>query len=267
MCNLNTHILFLKKLCYNYLGSDIMKKQNLYFILAPIGVVLCAVAAILAYLKMINTVDTDAIKFKKEYESLNGEEASSEKVYKEISISKNNPVKYATYDELIDVIENGTGVIYLGFPGCPWCRTALPVLFDVLEKNNVKTLYYLNILNERDSYVVVDGELTYQLDDDGNEIKGTEGYHKLLEALDENLTDYIISYEGETYETGEKRIYAPTVIFVRNGKVIGLHVSTVESQLSGYDPITQEQYEELFTIYEDYVVEMNSETCSTDSAC
>ena len=187
--------------------------------------------------------------------------------YKKLEISDNNPVKYADYDELLDIIKNKTGVIYLGFPTCPWCRSALPVLFDVLKDNNIERLYYKNILTVRDSYVVENGKLTYEVDSDGNEIKGEDGYFELLDALDEYLTEYKISYEGKLYETGEKRLYAPTVIFVRDGKVIGLHESTVESQKSGYDELTKEQYEELYSIYEDYILEMTKETCSSDSSC
>ncbi len=246
-----------------------MKKDNLYKILIPIGVILCAVLAVLAYVKIVNNKDTnsDALKFKEEYEELNGEKNQNFQEYKLLEIDEDNPVKYADYDELIDVIKNKTGVIYLGFPPCPWCRTALPVLFDVLKDNNIDTLYYKNILTVRDSYVVEDGKLTYELDDEGKEIKGEDGYFKLMDALDEHLTDYVISFEGKTYETGEKRIYAPTVIFVKDGKVIGLHVSTVESQESGYDELTKEQYEELYSIYEDYILEMKSETCSSDFSC
>ncbi len=246
-----------------------MKKQNLYFILIPIGVILCAISAILVYVKIINSNGNsdDALKFKNEYEALNGKEVKSGLFYKTINISEDNPVKYADYDELIDVIKNKTGVIYLGFKECPWCRSALPILFDVLKNNKINTLYYMDIRNIRDSYVVNDGKLEFELDSNGNEIKGEDGYFRLLEALDDVLTDYVISFDGKTYETNEKRIYAPTVIFVRSGKVVGLHVATVESQLSGYDEMTKEQIDELYSIYEDYVLEMKNDTCSSSKAC
>ena len=242
-----------------------MKKEKILLICLPI---LCALAAIIGYLKVINKdSDTDAFKFKEEYEALNGTTVYENLKYSTLNISENNPIKYSSYDEIIDIIENKSGIIYLGFPGCPWCRSALPILFDVAKDNDIKTIYYLNILNERDSYVVQDGELAYEIDEDGNEKKGTKGYFKLLEVLDEHLTDYIISYDDKEYKTGEKRIYAPTVIFVRNGKVLGLHVSTVESQKSGFDKMTDEQKEELYGIYEDYILEMENSTCSSDSAC
>ena len=234
-----------------------MKKETILIITLPI---LCAIAAILAYVKLENT-DVDAIKFKKEYESLN--ETSGI----ELNISENNPIEYADYDKLLEVIENGTGIIYLGFPGCPWCRNALPVLFDVAKENKVKTIYYMNIQNERDSYVVENKKLVYAKDEDGNEKKGTKGYFKLLDALEDYLTDYTVVFEEKEYEVGEKRIYAPTVIFVRDGKVLGLHVATVDSQKNPKEPLTKKQYNELYSIYEDYVIELQSGTCNIGTFC
>jgi hypothetical protein len=73
-----------------------------------------------------------------------------------------------------------------------------------------------------------------------------------------HLTDYVVVFDDEEYETGEKRIYAPSVIFVRDGKVLGIHVSTVDSHEDPRKPLTDEQYEELFGIYEDYILEVKS---------
>lgn len=240
-----------------------MKKEKINLIIVP---VLFILASVFTYLKVINN-QNDAVKFKNEYEEYNNVKVTNELSYSELNIGENNPIKYSNYDEIIDVIENKTGIIYLGFPECPWCRSALPILLDAANKNDIETIYYLNILNERDAYVVKNNKLVYQTDDQGNEKKGTKGYFKLLEALDTHLTDYIISFEGKDYNTGEKRIYAPTVIFVKEGKILGLHVSTVESHKSGFDKMTDEQIEELYGIYEDYMLKMKKTTCSTDSAC
>jgi len=243
-----------------------MKNEKKILILAT---VMCAVLVTFAYLRLVSNsnITEDSVKFKEEYEKLNDKEATLDRKYKKLEISKDNPIKYSNYDEIIDIIKNKTGIIYLGFPECPWCRTALPVLFDVAKANKIDTIYYLNIKNERDSYVVEDGKLTYALDENGKEIKGTEGYFKLLDALKEHLSDYVINMDGESYEVGEKRLYAPSVIFVREGKVLGIQVSTVESQTDGYEPLTKEAYDELYSIYDDYIANMKSTTCSTDSAC
>ena len=237
-----------------------MKKETIIIITLPI---LCAIAAILAYIKLINTdVNIDSKKFKEEYEAINKKEGAIQ-----LEISEDNPIVYADYDKLLEIITNGTGIIYLGFPECPWCRNALPVLFDAAKENNVETIYYMNILNERDSYVVENKKLVYAKDEDGNEKKGTKGYFKLLKALDKHLSDYVVSFEGKEYEVGEKRIYAPSVIFVRDGKVLGVHVSTVESQENPKEPLTKKQYNELYGIYEDYILEVKSGTCSIGTSC
>lgn len=243
--------------------EDYMKDKKIILILTPI---LCLLVSILSYITIINK-GSDSVKFKKEYESLNGKVNSSNSEYAKLDISSNNPMKYSDYDEIIDIIKTGTGIIYLGFPECPWCRAALPVLLDVAKQNEVETIYYLNIKNDRDSYVVEDGELIYALDDDGNKIKGKDGYFKLLDALDEHLSDYVIEFEEEIYDVGEKRIYAPSVIFVKNGYVTHIQVSTVATHLNPYESLTDEQYNELYSTYEDEILNIYSDTCSDGTAC
>jgi len=240
-----------------------MKKKTLLMILMPIifATLICIATINIAH------VESDSIKFKIEYESLNGKDTSYGTTYKKLTISEINPIKYSSYDEILDILKNKTGIIYFGFPECPWCRNAVPVLIDVAKDNNVENIYYLNIKNERDSYVVENNELLYATDEKGNEIKGSKGYFKILNALDEYLNDYTIVYEDKTYEVGEKRLYAPTFVFVKEGEVIGLHVSTVESHTDSNKDLTKKQYNELYGIFEDYILEMNSKTCSLDSAC
>jgi len=243
-----------------------MNKKNL-IILGIVGVIILILSIFLMVNLTRNKTESDAIKFKEEYEALNGEKNTSDKEYKKLSIEENNPIKYATYDELLDLIDNKTGIIYLGFPECPWCRSALPVLLDAVKDNKIDTIYYMNIKNERDSYVVKDGKLTHSVDKDGNKIKGTEGYFKLLEALDEHLDDYVVTSDDKEYEVGEKRIYAPSVIFVREGKVLNIQVSTVDSHLDPYESLTKKQYQELYDIFNDSINDIYSSTCSTDTAC
>ena len=87
---------------------------------------------------MVQEEKPDIVKFKEEYESLNGVEVTEDLKYSKLNISENNPIKYSNYDELLDIIKNKTGVIYLGFPECPWCRSALPILLDVVKDNDIK---------------------------------------------------------------------------------------------------------------------------------
>ena len=225
------------------------------------------VILMLVVLSACGNKESDAVRFKKEYESLNDKilKGSSHKV-KSLSISKNNPIKYASYDEVIDVIKKGTGIIYLGYPECPWCRSALPVLLEAAKDYKIDTIYYINMHDERDYYEVKEGKLVYRKDADGNDIKGTKGYFKLLKVLDKELDDYVVTdVDGKEYNTGEKRIYVPYIIFVHEGEIIGTHLSTVESQESGYDELTEEEYDELNGIYASYIKELVNNYC--DEAC
>lgn len=240
-----------------------MKKEKVLLIVLPI---ILLILVLLSYFK-ISSLNTDAMKFKREYEKYNNKKIDSGKEYLNLNIKSNNPIKYKSADDLIDIISNKTGIIYLGFPECPWCRNAISVLLDVSEENDIKDIYYFNIKNERDSYTLEDSKLVYEKDENGNEIKGTKDYSKLLKALDSVLFDYVLEIDGKKYETGVKRIYAPSVIFIKDGKIIGIQVSTVESQTDPYKKLTKDQYNELYDIYTDYVVKMKSSTCSIDKSC
>ena len=99
------------------------------------------VAVICAYIKIQNKDITDAIKFKEEYENLNSKD------YKKIEIPEDNQIKYSNYEEVVEIIENGTGVIYLGFPECPWCRNAVPVLLEAATETGIETIYYYKCIS------------------------------------------------------------------------------------------------------------------------
>lgn len=218
------------------------KKKVLLTGILLIIVVLCA------YIKINNNVaNDDAMKFKNEYESLN------EEGYKKIEIPEDNQIKYSSYEEIIEILTSGTGVIYLGFPKCPWCRNAVPVLLDAVSETGIDTIYYYNALSIRDKK---------HLDEDGNIVvdeEGTEEYKKLVNIL----YDYLGEYSGLN-DSSIKRIYFPTVIFVKDGKVKGLHVSTVDSQNDPSKNLTNEQYSELKEIYINNCLKISDASCSND---
>lgn len=213
-----------------------------------------AVLMIVAIFGMNQKINNDALKFKNEYEILNGTKNDYNKEYLKMEIDSNNPVVYATYDEIMNVLDDGTGIIYFGFPECPWCRNAVPVLLDALEELGIDKIYYFNALDMRDQK---------HLDENGNIVvdkKGTEDYKKLVQRLYEVLP----VYDGLNDDT-IKRLYFPTVVFVKDGNVIGLHTSTVNSQEDPYKGLTKNQYNELKQIYTDYINETYDILC--DQSC
>ena len=215
-----------------------------------------------------NTVEIDTITFKNEYESLNNKKNKNNLKYPTVNVIEDIDIVYKTTKESIDIIKNETGVLYFGFPECPWCRNALPVLFEVLKDRSIATLYYINMKDERDVIEVVNNKLVYAKDEYDNELTGTKDYFKLLDLLDEYLEEYkVYDQNGKEYDTEEKRIYVPLIVFVKEGKIVGTHLSTVETHESGYDKMTEEEKEKLYDIYDDFAKELYSNTCSINSGC
>jgi thiol-disulfide isomerase/thioredoxin len=198
-----------------------------------------------------NSVDdentlSDALKFKSEYEELNGESTSSGKTYSTLDIEKNNVINYRSSSEIINIIKNGTGIIYFGFPECPWCRTMTPVLLEIAKENDME-VNYLNIYDFRSSFIIEEGKVKQTKE-------GNKDYYTILELLDNELEDYILKTEsGEEIPAGEKRLYAPTAVFVKDGVVKAVHVGTVDSQEDPYVALTSEQREELVNIYKENI--------------
>ena len=205
--------------------------------------------------------NTDALLFKNEYESLNNVVREKDgKTIKELSISLANPVDILTEDETIKLLKEGTGIVYFGFADCPWCRTLLPVLLQTLDNMSVSRLYYLNIGSIRDTLAL----------DDKNKVEvkeeGTSGYYQILEALDSVLEPYYLeTADGKKVDTKEKRLYAPTLVGVKNGEIVGVHVGTLESQENGYDDLSDEQEEELSKALQDLINKVYDLSC--DEAC
>ena len=195
-------------------------------------------------------ITEDSLKFKEDYESVNGKKVSDELSYSSLDIPKNNPMKYSSYEEIFKILDNGTGVIYLGFPKCPWCRNIVPVLIDTALKSKVETIYYLNIKDDRNVLSLTKkGKIK-------TEKKGTENYLKLVDLLKDNLREY----EGLNNKN-IKRIYVPLVIFVKNGKVVGTYESLPAFQErangNGFTQMNEKEKSELSKIYENYFKKIN----------
>ena len=188
--------------------------------------------------------------------NLNGTTSVSDKEYLEVDVDKTNVMTYTSIDKIIDIIKNGTGVIYLGYPECPWSRNAVPALLEVSESTSIDTIYYLNMKDVKDRFA---------LDSDGNiitEKEGVKGYDELLAALDSILDDYTLTKEdGTTVTADEKRVYVPLVVFVKDGKIVDYYADTVESQRDPYVALTKEK-NELINIYKEGILKVTG-----DSSC
>lgn len=189
---------------------------------------------------------TDAMKFKNEYENLNGEKNSNGDEHRTITIAEDNPIIYASADDIVKKMEDGeTFYVYFGFSTCPWCRSVLEKALEVAKEKNIETIYYVDVFDIRD---------TFELDENNKAVqtkKGTEGYQKLIELMANVLDDYNLTTEnGKKVSTKEKRIYAPNYVYVKDGKAKTLVEGTSKKQTEARMTLTEEMLkdeEEIFT--------------------
>ena len=153
-----------------------MKKTN--YILIGIILILLGVLCffIWKYIKPTNDKDKDAIRFSEEY----------------TKVPEDNVFDYVSATKVIDILKNGTGVVYLGFPECAWCQQYVVYLNEVAKENGIDTIYYYNIKDARTN--------------------NTESYKKITELL----KDYL-----PTDDEGNERVYVPDVTFVKDGVIVG----------------------------------------------
>lgn len=115
---------------------------------------------------------------------------------------------YATYDETEDYVfvksdikdmkrradNKETFAIYFGFSRCPWCRDLMPVLNQAAKKTGNKTVYYADTRANKEWKSNID----------------MDNYELLVDMA----FDYL-PYD----ENNIKHLNAPTVYFVKNGKI------------------------------------------------
>ena len=207
-----------------------------------------------------NIKETDAVKFKKEYEAYNGKKYDNTDIeYFTVNLSNKNIFKYASSKKVIDLLNSGTGIIYFGFPQCPWCRTLVPYLEEIAIKNGISEIYYLNILDIRDSYTVEDKKVIVDKE-------GTKDYYKILKLLDKYLEKFYVKDDnGKKYDTGVKRLYAPTVVVVKKGKVVAFHEGTVDTQ-EKFVPLTEKEENELKKTLNEKISLISNVIC-TEKSC
>jgi len=161
--------------------EKLKNKKNWLILALILIIVLLIILLFKTFDKVEESNQEDAIKFAQEYTEV-GEE---------------NLYVYRTYDELIKILENGTGVVLLGFPECPWCQRYAVYLNEVAKELDFEKIYYYNILEDRKN--------------------NTEEYQNIVSIIGEYL-----QYDEE----GNKRVYVPAVIAVNKGEIVGFDDET-----------------------------------------
>ncbi len=239
-----------------------MKDNKLFMIIVT---VLAAIVLVLNIQKVIsNNSQTDGIKFKEEYEKLNGKKNDQGKKYREITIDSKNKMVYKTTEEVLELIDKKKSfVLYFGFDTCPWCRSVVPTLASISKELN-QEVYYIDVKDIRD---------TFELDDDNKPKlvkKGSKDYSKLLEKLEPVLEDYTLTdSDNNEIKVGEKRIYAPSIVSVIDGKAKELTTGISDKQTDGYMKLTKEMEKDTYNKIKKVLKQVSDKnnTCYLDKGC
>lgn len=188
-----------------------------------LGVLILIIAGGILIFATNKKEETDAQKFAKEY----------------TEVGEDNVFVYRTAEEVINVLKHGTGVVYLGFPECPWCQTYVKYLNEVANDVGIEKIYYYNILEDRTN--------------------NTEEYKEIVSLLSE-----VLQYDDE----GNSRVYVPNVSFHVNGEIIGNDCETSKDTKGFSTPEeywTEEEVIELKNALTEYMEEVytSSNMCTT----
>lgn len=192
---------------------------------------------LIGILSLVFIVGVSIIIFKK-FENVDRTITDKEKFAKEyLNIKKDNLFVYSTANEIIKILENGTGVVYLGFPECKWCQAYVPLLNEAAKEAGIEKIHYFNILEDRKN--------------------NTTNYKKIVELLNENLL-----YDDE----GNRRVFVPDVTVVKKGQIIGHdNESSVVTENDGTPETywTKEKKEALKNKLKSYFEEINDGVCTS----
>lgn len=180
------------------------------------------VIGIISFFVINNNKVTDAEKFSEEY----------------IEVTKDNVFVYRDINEIINIMKHGTGIVYLGFPECPWCQTYVKYLNEVAKEEGIEKIYYYNILEDRSN--------------------NTAEYQKIVKLLSGNL-----QYDEE----GNERIFVPNVSFHLEGEIVGNDYETSKDTHELDNPEdywTEEEVKDLKDTLRNYMKQIKKSSMCTD---
>ena len=156
----------------------------------------------------------------------------------EYNIEDTHRFFWVTMYEALALREDATfdGIIYFGFPSCPWCQSAIPVMHQISQETGTDIFYVSRAREIRDElFEVHDSKMALWLND---QIELSWLYDEDGKPLRPNIT-------------------VPQIIHLRGGVVVDSHRGTFEGhnqiESEGYELILPEltalEYTELADIY------------------
>ena len=137
---------------------------------------------------------------------------------------KENAFVKSDMDEAIDIFKNKkSAILYFGFAKCPWCIEALPVMNEVAKEYG-RSIYYV-------------------------ETRDLERNLLYTDEQKKEIVSYLYDYL-DTNDEGEKHLFVPFVVVVKEGIVQSAHLGTIESHEAKERKMTDDEIQQLKEIYQ-----------------
>lgn len=144
----------------------------------------------------------------------------AEKFSTEYTISKSNPFIYLSSDELIDILQNGTGIIFFGNSDSEMSISSCQLLEKVLEEKKIEKVYYFNPVKIKEE----------QSDD----------YKRIISIFEEYL---------EADDDDDLYLMLPSICLVSDGKVVSYSSDLVIKDDIDDATLIEKQKEKIENIY------------------
>ena len=151
-----------------------MKKMTKNFIYLVLFAFLIWCFVYLGKKDFSNTI-TDAERFSKEY----------------TAIDTDNPFVYVNSNRVLNILNNETGIILVGFSSNAWMQEYVRELYPILKENNITKVYYYDVIEDR--------------------TKKTKNFRHIEDLLSKYL---------KITDMGSEYLFTPALIFVKDGKII-----------------------------------------------
>lgn len=125
--------------------------------------------------KDFSSTITDAERFSKEY----------------TTIDTDNPFVYVNSNRVLNILNNETGIILVGFSSNAWMQEYVRELYPILKENNIMKVYYYDVIEDR--------------------TKKTKNFKQIEDLLSKYL---------KITDMGAEYLFTPALIFVKDGKII-----------------------------------------------
>ena len=115
----------------------------------------------------------------------------NEKFANEYNIDVNNPFKYVNSKDVLDLLDNGSGFLFLGFSSDDWSKEYAKYLYEIAKDKEIDTIYYYDVLKDRSEM--------------------TKNFKAILTKLDE----YLVKTDAK-----EAYLFVPKLLVIKDGTII-----------------------------------------------